>query len=166
MRSFHCKWAWCAALALAPLAARAQQPTSPGAGAESFTVFVRGTPIGSEQVAVLRTADGWTVASSSRLGAPVDVASRRVQVLYDANWNPRSLSVDATVRGQTLSIQSSVAGTTATTHVANGTQAADRTDTIAPDTLLLPSPFWGPFEAVAARLKDAPAGTVVHAFAP
>src|SRR6185503_15303643 len=96
------KRAWCAALVLAlPLAARGQEPAppSPGAGAETFTVFVRGTPIGSEQVLVSRTADGWTVASSGRLLVPVDVVSRRVQVQYDGNWNPRNLSLDATVRG-------------------------------------------------------------------
>src|SRR4051812_8779989 len=109
MPSFDSKRAWCAALALAlPLGVRGQQPVPPppGAGAETFTVFVRGTPIGSERVAMTRTADGWTVASSGRLGPPVDVVSRRVQDLYDANWNPRSMSVDATVRGQPPSIQS------------------------------------------------------------
>jgi len=166
-----CTRAACAAVLLAlPLAARAQQagppPPPPAAGAESFAVFIRGARVGSEQIAVTRTADGWTVASSGRLGAPADVVSRRVQVQYDPNWNPRAASVDATIRGQVYSIQSTVAGTAATTHVVNGAQAADRTDTIAPDAVFLPSPFWGPFDALAHRLKAAPAGTVVHAYAP
>jgi uncharacterized protein len=153
-----------------PVAARAQEPgpppPSPGAGAESFAVFIRGARVGSEQIAVTRTAEGWIVASSGRLAAPADVVSRRVQIQYDANWNPRSASVDATVRGQVFSIRSTVTGTTATTHVVNGTQAADRNDAIAPDAVFLPSPFWGPFTALAQKLKDAPAGTVVHAYAP
>ncbi|HMD35818.1 MAG TPA: alpha/beta fold hydrolase [Vicinamibacterales bacterium] len=164
-----CTRAACAALLLAlPIAARAQQqgPPSPGAGAEGFAVFIRGARVGSEQIAVTRTADGWTVASSGRLGAPADVVSRRVQVQYDANWNPRSASVDATIRGQVFSIQSTVTGTAATTHVVNGAQSADRTDTIAPDAVFLPSPFWGPFDALAQKLKDASAGAVVHAYAP
>src|SRR5260370_39361265 len=161
------KRAWCAALVLLlPLAARGQEPppSSPGAGAESFTVFIRGTPVGSEQIAVMRSAEGWTVASSGRLGAPVDVVSRRVEVQYDGNWNPRTVSVDANVRGQFITIRSTITGTTATTHVANGTQTADRNDTIAADAVVLPSPFWGPFEAVAQKLKARPAGTVVHAY--
>ena len=70
-----------------------------------------------------RTADGWTVASSGRLGAPAEIIARRVQVQYDAAWNPRSLSVDSTVRGQLFSMQSTIAGTVATTHIVNGTQA-------------------------------------------
>jgi len=165
-----CTRAVCAALVLAvPLAARAQQgppPPSPGAGAESFAVFIRGARAGSEQIAVTRTAEGWTVASSGRLAAPADVVARRVQVQYDAAWNPRSLSVDATIRGQVYSIQSTIAGTAATTRIVNGAQAGNRTDTIAADAVLLPSPFWGPFNAVAQKLKDAPAGTIVHAYAP
>jgi pimeloyl-ACP methyl ester carboxylesterase len=171
MPFLDCTRAACAALLVAlPLAARAQQPgpppPSPGAGAESFAVFIRGARVGSEQIAVTRTAEGWTVASSGRLGAPAEVVSRRVQIHYDANWNPRSASVDATIRGQAFSIQSTVTGTTATTHVVNGTQAADRTDPIAPDAVFLPSPFWGPFDALAQKLKDAPAGALIHAYAP
>ena len=166
-----CTRAACAALLLALSAApRAQQtgppPPSPGAGAESFAVFIRGVRVGSEQIAVTRSAEGWTVASSGRLGAPADVVSRRVQIQYDANWNPLSASVDATVRGQPFSVRSTVTGATATTHVVNGTQAADHADPIAPDAVFLPSPFWGPFDALAQKLKDAPAGVVVHAYAP
>ena len=54
---------------------------------------------------------------------------------YDAAWNPRSLSVDSTVRGQLFSMQSTIAGTVATTHIVNGTQAGDNTATIAADAV-------------------------------
>src|SRR5579864_3674282 len=98
------KRAWCAALAALalPLAAFGQQP--PGPGAESFTVFFRGTPVGTEQIAMTRSAEGWTIASSGRLGVPLDVVVRRVQVDYDGSWNPRNASVDAKIRGQVVSI--------------------------------------------------------------
>ena len=164
--SFDCTRACCAALAiLLPLGARAQLPT-PGTGVESFTVFVRGVRVGSEQIAVSRSADGWTIASSGRLNPPIDVAARRVQVDYDGNWHPRNVSVEATVRGAVLSIQSLITGGSAATHVFNAGRATDRTDTIAADALLLPGPLWGPFEALAQKLHDAPEGTVVHAYAP
>ena len=42
-----------------------------------FTIFLRGAPIGTEQIALTRIADGWTIASSGRLGAPLDIVARR-----------------------------------------------------------------------------------------
>ena len=93
------------ALAVAvPLVASAQQPPVPpplpDAGATNFTIFLRGAPIGSEQIAVSRTATGWTIASSGRLGAPIDVVARRLQVRYTQEWRPIEFTLDGTVRGQ------------------------------------------------------------------
>src|SRR5437762_3073617 len=63
-------------------------------GAFSFTTFFRGVPIGSEQVALTRSADGWTVAVSGRLGAPLDVLARRIEARYTADWKPIEFSFD------------------------------------------------------------------------
>ena len=68
------------------------------------------------------------------------------------------------MNGQSLSVQTIVTGGTAQTHVVRAGQSADRTDPIPADAVLLPSPFWGPFEAVAARLKTAAAGSTIQAF--
>src|SRR5690242_5755082 len=89
------------AIALAG-AASAQQPPppppAPGQGASSFTIFVRGVPLGTEQMAVTRTADGWMISSSGRLGAPIDIVARRMQVRYTPDWRPVEFSLDATVK--------------------------------------------------------------------
>jgi len=61
------------AIGLATLSSTAGAQT---AGTSTFLVFVRTTPIGSEQVATERTAQGWTISSSGRLGAPVDLVLR------------------------------------------------------------------------------------------
>src|SRR2546425_2514126 len=107
----------CAALmAAAPLAAFAQIVPAPPplqeAGGSTYRMFVRGAPIGTEQVAVTRTADGWTIASSGRVGAPIDVVGRRVQVRYTPDWHPVEFSFDATVRGQQQTVHTIVEGTT------------------------------------------------------
>src|SRR5215212_3044640 len=100
MRSSHSIRAALAALALAvPFGALAQPVPPPEAGTTSFTIFVRGAPIGTEQIAVTRTADGWTITSSGRLGAPLDVIGRRVQVRYTADWRPIAFLFDGTIRG-------------------------------------------------------------------
>src|SRR5262249_21847863 len=82
-------------------AATAQQAAAvPSAAA--FTVFIRGTAIGSEQVAVNRTATGWTITSSGSSGAPVNLVTRLVQVRYTDDWKPLELSVDGTLQGRPL----------------------------------------------------------------
>src|SRR5438309_6079467 len=168
MPSFHCIRAGALAASIAAAAgARAQQPPLPPVqlpAAASYTVFVKLIPVGSEQIAVRRGADGWTILSSGRMGAPIDIVARRVQTRYTDDWKPLELTVDATVRGQLLSIQTIVAGTSAQTHTVSGSQSSDKTDQIPADAVLLPSPFWGPFEALAQRLRTAAPGSTIQAY--
>jgi hypothetical protein len=159
-----------AALAVAvPLAALAQQPPVPpplpDAGATNFTIFLRGVPIGSEQIAVSRTATGWTIASSGRLGAPIDVVARRLQVRYTPEWRPLEFTLDGTVRGQQQTIRTTFDGTTAKTQMSAGGPPTEKSDPIDPSSLLLlPNSFFGPYEALAARLRTAAAGTEIPAY--
>jgi pimeloyl-ACP methyl ester carboxylesterase len=140
--------------------------SSTASAQENFTVFFRGTAIGSEQIGLARAPEGWTITSTGRVGAPLDIVTRRLEMQYDPEWKPRQLSIDGTVQGQPITVRTWIEGTTATTHVAQGAQANDKTDTIAADTLILPSPFWAPFTAVSMRLKDANAGATLHGYVP
>jgi hypothetical protein len=164
MPSVHSIRAAFAALAVGlPLAASAQLPPPPpfqDIGAVTFTIFLRGLPIGTEQIALTRAADGWSIVSSGRLGAPIDIVSRRVQVRYTQDWRPIDMTLDATVRGQTQTLHTVVDGTTARTDVVVNGQPTHKTDTIdAGAVLILPTSFFGPYEALAARLKSAAAGS-------
>jgi pimeloyl-ACP methyl ester carboxylesterase len=136
------------------------------ASTSNYTIFLRGVPIGSEQVSLERTADGWTINGRGRLGAPLDVVARRLQVRYDSNWRPLELTVDATVRGQTLYLHTSVAGTVATSEVRDAGAASDAKDTIDSTSLLLPNLFYASYEALAQRLKTAEPGTNLAAYQP
>ena len=156
----------CAALMVAaPLAASAQiipAPPLPEVGGTPYRIFLRGAPIGSEQVAVTRTADGWTIVSSGRLAAPIDVVGRRVQVRYTPDWQPREFSFDAIVRGRQETIRTLIQGTTAKSDVMVAGQSTERSDTIAPDAVVVPpSSFFGPYEALGARLRTAAPGTTI-----
>lgn len=167
MPPIHCTRPVLVALWLAaPLAVAAQPPPvpPPAAGASAFTIFLRGAPIGSEQIAVTRVAEGWTILSSGRLGPPLDVVARRVQLRYDPDWKPLELTVDATVRGQPQTVHTVVEGTTARSEINVAGQAATKSDTIEPDAVLVPSPFFAPFEALAARLKTAQPGSTIQAY--
>src|SRR6185369_12071451 len=166
MLSLHSIRAAVAAAALAvPLGAAAQvvipQPLADTTGT-SFSIFLRGAPIGTEQIAVNRVASGWTLVSSGRLAAPIDAVARRLQVRYTAEWKPLEFTLDGTVRGQPQTIHTLVDGTTATSDGTVAGQSLQKTDTIDPSVLLLlPTNFFGPYEAVAARLKTAAVGSEI-----
>ncbi len=170
MLSCHSIRAACTALAIAlPIAASAGQPPPPPAlqqaGAASFTIFLRGVPIGTEQIAVTRSAVGWTIVSSGRLGAPLDVIARRIEVRYTADWRPIELTLDGSVRGQAQTVRTLVEGTTAKSDVVAAGQTTQKTDTIDPSALLiLSNSFFGPYEALAVRLKTAEAGSDIPAY--
>ncbi len=144
--------------------AYAQQPGSAEPPTSSFTVFVRSVPIGSEQISVTRDAAGWLINSASRLGAPIDVVARRLQVRYTPDWKPLELSIDGSIKGQLEVLRTTVTGTTATSLITIGTQTRQKVDTIAADAVLLPNPFFAPYEALAARLKDVAPGATLQAY--
>jgi len=169
MLSLHSIRAAVAAAALAvPLGAAAQvvipQPLADTTGT-SFSIFLRGAPIGTEQIAVNRVAGGWTIVSSGRLAAPLDAVARRLQVRYTADWKPLEFTLDGLIRGQTQTIHTVVEGTSAKNDVTAAGQTTQKVDTIdANALLLLPTNFFGPYEAVAARLKTAPAGSEIPVY--
>src|SRR5215212_6456778 len=166
MLSLHSICAMVAAAALAvPASAAAQvvipQPLPDTVGT-TFSIFLRGAPIGTEQIAVNRVASGWTIISSGRLAAPLDAVARRLQVRYTADWKPIEFTLDGLVRGQTQTIRTVIDGTSAKNDVTVAGQTTQKIDTIDPNALLLlPTNFFGPYEAVAARLKTAPAGSEI-----
>jgi hypothetical protein len=154
-----------AAVLVAATASGAAPQTLPApTGTSNFAAFLRGVQIGTEEIAAVRGADGWTVSSNGRIGAPIDLVNRNLQIRYDADWKARELTLDATVRGQELGLRIIITGTTATTHVNNAGQNVDRTDTVATDVVLLPNPFFAAYQAVAARLKTAAPGDTIPAY--
>src|ERR671912_945031 len=115
---------YCTAAALAAFAAislqeasatRAQQqaPTAPAAGEATFVVFVNGREAGREQVTVSRTPSGWTIASSGRLGPPLNFTNNRFEVTYAPDWQPIELRFDARFQDKSLTLSTSFGTTTA-----------------------------------------------------
>jgi pimeloyl-ACP methyl ester carboxylesterase len=166
----HSIRAACVALmALVPHAVSAQVVVPvpvPEVVGTSYTIFFRGQPIGNEQIAVTRTAAGWTIASSGRLAPPLDIVARRVQARYTGEWQPVDFSFDGIVRGQPQTVRTIVEGTTARSDITINAQVSQKTDTIAADAVLaLTNSFFGPYEALAARLKTAAPGSTISVYA-
>ena len=143
----------------------AQQPPVFQAGTtSSFMIFLRGTPVGVEQMAVSRTTEGWSILSTGRMGAPFDVVARKVEVRYTADWKPIAFNNDTVVRGEFQRVITTVQATTAATDITVGTQSTSKTDTIDPASILLPNVMYGPYEALAAQLRTAVSGSTLPAY--
>src|SRR4029079_16859661 len=119
-------------------------------------IFIRGAARGAEQIAVTRTADGWTISSTGRLAAPLDIVGRRLQVRYTADCRALEFTFDGTVKGQLQTVHTVVEGTTASTDLTGAGQSSQKQNTIDPDAvLIMPNGFFASYEAVAVRLKSA-----------
>jgi len=127
-------------------------------------IFLRGNPIGVEQMAVSRTAEGWSILSTGRLAQPFDVVGRKVEVRYTADWKPIAYNIDTVVRGEFQRVITTVDGTTASSEITTGTQTTRKTDTVDPSAILLPNVMYGPYEAVSALLRTARDGSTLPAY--
>ena len=142
---------------------QAAEPFQAGA-TSSFIIFLRGTPVGAEQMAVSRTSEGWSILSTGRFGQPFDVVARKVETRYTADWLPLGFTIDSLVHGEFQRVITSVQGTTATSAITAGTTTSEKTDTINPGSILLPNVMYSPYEALAAVLRTATAGTTLAAY--
>src|SRR5687768_7069295 len=156
----NCTWPLLLLLATGAQAQEAAAPPSRG-----YTIFLKGTPIGREDVTVRADASGVSIVSQGRMSVPSSVTTRRAEVKYGPDWTPLSFALDATVNGGDVTATSTFTGNAVRT---NGTQTGgpySREHTLSPQSVvLLPSSFFGAFEVVSRRLVNAPGGTELRAY--
>ena len=134
MRALHCT---CAIVALLAIPAVAQTP--PVASTTAYTLFLRGVPIGSEDITVSSGADGLTVRSRGTSGPPLSTVLRDVALRYGADGAPRSFELDGFVNGADVALETTVAGGTATTSGSHGARTIANTQPVSADAVMLPS---------------------------
>jgi pimeloyl-ACP methyl ester carboxylesterase len=140
--------------------AAAQKPEGPA----SFRVFLQGRLVGAEDVIVRRAGTGVIISGNGRLGAPLDFTTRRIEIRYDQEWRPQSLALEATIKGGTLGIQTTFANGQAENEVNQTGVVKRKTDTVTPDTIVLPAMFFGSYEALALRLGSIPVGSTFKVY--
>lgn len=131
----------------------------------SFLVFFRSQPIGREEMAVVRQADGWIVRGSSRLGPPIDITSRVAEIVYDQQWRPKSMLVDGIVRGQDITLKTTFDGTKANNVISVQGAPQTKSDPVSADPVVLPNTFLGSYGALAFRLQGLKPGAELKAYA-
>ena len=153
-----------ASIAVAPV--RAQAVLEPGDA--SFNVFLRGTPVGTEEVSVSSSNDGWIIRSKGSFTPPIDLVILRKEIRYDREWNALGFELDGTSAGQPYGFRTSFANGSATTEFTRGDETRSGSGSISPGAIILPVTGFAGYEALAARLSSLPAspGTALLVFVP
>jgi pimeloyl-ACP methyl ester carboxylesterase len=157
-RRFHCTALAVGALLLAARAA-AQTTELPATGDAAFAIFLQGVQIGREQVNLARGPSGWILTSTGRSEAPLDFTIARFEAKYAPDWQPLELTLEARLRNAVATVRTSFGLTTAINEVTQNSKTVSKEDQISAKTIVLPNNVFGAYEALAARLRDAAAGT-------
>jgi len=144
-------------------AAQAPRPAADAADSQ-FLVFFRSQPVGREEVVVVRVGEEWIVRGSSRLGPPIDISSRVAEVVYDAEWRPKSLLVDGIVRGQDVTVKTIFGGGQASNVISVQGAPQTKVDAVSANPVVLPNAFLGSYGALAMRLQGLKPGAELKAY--
>jgi hypothetical protein len=166
MRVVHCTCALAVLLAV-PAAlddARAEAAQQAPAKPTGYTVFLRGTPIGREEVTVQDDASGTTITAQGRLGAPLNVVTRRAELKYSPDGAPELFTLEASANGSDISMRTSFVNDTAQTEGKQGTGTIAASHAVSPRTLVLPNGIFAFYWAVARRLSSPTGGDDLRAY--
>jgi pimeloyl-ACP methyl ester carboxylesterase len=148
MRCLYSTWALAALLGTA---AAAQQPAPAVTG---YTIFLRGTPVGHEDVRVRADGTGTTITSEGRASVPENSTSK-AEVRYTSDWTPESFVLEGTVSGGPFTAKSTfVNGVARTEGTQAGTPFTREHQVAAQPMVLLPSSFFGAWEALTRRVTS------------
>ena len=159
VRALHCSWALL--LLWATIAAAQPAPPAQTAG---YTIFVRGTPIGREDVSVDASATGTTITSTGRLSAPLNVTLRRSEFRYRSDGTPELMLLDWSANGAEATLRTTYADGVATTAITQQGKPSTATANIGPRTILLPNNVFAAYVAFARRLTAAKPGDIFSAY--
>ena len=127
-------------------------------GPSSFIVLVKGTRVGTVQSDLQRTADGWRVTGTSRLGPPLNLTLKRLEIAYDARWNARYVNMEMVTPTRSAIVNTAFQNGTAYTDIVFKGEVTSEKARVAEDTIVLPNLVFGSYEALAARLLEAKPG--------
>jgi pimeloyl-ACP methyl ester carboxylesterase len=154
LRLLYCT---CAFLLIAPAIADAQ----PATAATAYTTFVRGTPIGRENVTVRSDASGLTITSEGRLGPPVNLTIQRAEFRYGPDGAPQLFELRGDSNGGPVTIRTTVAAGNATTE---GTQPGPVTQPVSAQAVLHANGIVASYVALAQRLGSIAPGSDIRMY--
>jgi len=128
--------------------------------------MLRGVRIGSEAITVTQGAGKFTISSRGQIAPPVDLVTNKFEMVYDLDWQPRTLSIEAALRNQTLVLATTFGLTTAISDVTQGTNRGSVQHEVTPRTMVLPPSYFAAYEVLAARLPSFQIGARFPVYVP
>jgi len=163
MRACYCTWTLLLFLAL-PAAAQQPPPASSAPGSVGYTVFLQGTPVGHQDVTVRSDALGLLISGQGQIAPPIDVITRRAELRYRPDQTAESLLIEARIKGVDVTLETKFENGSAVSKGIQGDAAIATTDMASPQSVLLPSVFFGSHAVLARRLAGAAPGAEFRAF--
>jgi len=163
MRALHCTWTLVLFMAL-PAAAQQSQPAAAAPGAVGYTIFLRGAPLGHQEVTVRSDAQGLVIGGQGVIAAPIDVTTRRVELKYRPDQTVESMTLEARIGGVDIALQTTFENGTAVSKGMQGNSPIASTDMVSPQSVMLPNVFFGSYAVLARRLAGMAPGTEFRAF--
>jgi pimeloyl-ACP methyl ester carboxylesterase len=142
-------------LATAGTASAQVAQASPAVGEAAFGIYLKGTPIGREQVTLSRTDSGWIITSTGRTAGPIDFTITRFEMKYAMDWRPLEMALEARLKNAPVGLRTSFTLTTAINEITQNGKTFSKEDRISAGTTVLPNNVFGSYEALAARLSIA-----------
>jgi dipeptidyl aminopeptidase/acylaminoacyl peptidase len=149
-------------LILAGPAAAQQRPAA--VKPTGYTIFLRGAPVGREELTVQEDATGTTITAQGRLGAPLNVVTRRAEMKYAADGSPERFTLEATANGSDVAVRTSFVNGTAQTEGNQGATTIATSHPYSPQSVVLPNGVFTLYAALADRLSRVTAGAELRAY--
>jgi pimeloyl-ACP methyl ester carboxylesterase len=147
-----------------PTTADRPQAASAAPAAVGYTIFLRGTAIGHQEVTIRSDAQGLVISGQGQIAAPIDVITRRAELKYRPDQTPESLAIEARITGVDITLQTTFDNGMAVSKGMQGNAPIASTDMVSPQSVLLPNVFFGSHAVLARRLAGAAAGAEFRAF--
>jgi pimeloyl-ACP methyl ester carboxylesterase len=147
-----------------PAAAQQAQPAATAPAAVGYTVFLRGAPIGHQELTVRSDAQGLAISGQGQIAPPVDVITRRVELKYRPDLTAESLALEARISGVDVTLATTFENGMAVSKGMQGNTPIASTDMVSPQSVLLPNVFFGSHAVLARRLAGVAPGTEFRAF--
>ncbi|HEY1307166.1 MAG TPA: alpha/beta fold hydrolase [Vicinamibacterales bacterium] len=159
MRFFHSTWVLLLCLAV-PAAAQQASPSKP----TGYTVFLRGTQIGREEVSVEKNAGGLTITSQGRLLAPLNAVIKKAEFKYRPDGSPELFTLEGNANNAEVALRTSFTDTTAVTEGTQGGKPLKVSQSISPQAIVMPNGIFSAYAALALRLAGTTGPVALRAY--
>lgn len=127
-------------------------------------MFLRGTPIGREEVSVEKNSGGLTITSQGRLLAPLNVVIKKAEFKYRPDGSPELFTLEGSANNADVALRTSFTDNTAVTEGTRGGKPLKVSQSISPQAIVMPNGVFSAYAALAQRLAGSTGPVALRAY--